>query len=270
MLTTYPLASGSVDVLGCEVLYCSGKRKRLACIFSVAWTVSSRRCIRGPVTVLVNGHESFLVLSNRGALSVLDASFIARASYLVAGEPVRKRGSRLRFVKDVLSWPRKSVVPRSGQGSRVVLGPSVPSCVPSVPSRQVSIWNIQVWMKMRGRLSEKSVAQTSWMCRSNFWIPRKWSESDRFSIIYMIRIRFFGPGELNQNGLGTEQYTLNRFGLDLLCQRKPTITDALVHTTRSWTVPKQMLVIFTGTIDTNLATWRINDVCSCQSVIGRH
>ena len=23
-----------------------------------------------------------------------------------------------------------------------------------------------------------------------------------FSIIYMIRIRFFGPGELNQNGLG--------------------------------------------------------------------
>ena len=27
-----------------------------------------------------------------------------------------------------------------------------------------------------------------------------------FSFIYMIRIRFFGPGELNQNGLGTAQY----------------------------------------------------------------
>ena len=27
------------------------------------------------------------------------------------------------------------------------------------------------------------------------------SESGRFSIIYMIRIRFFGPGELNQKGV---------------------------------------------------------------------
>ena len=37
---------------------------------------------------LINGHESFLALSNRGALSILDASFkFARASYLVSGEP---------------------------------------------------------------------------------------------------------------------------------------------------------------------------------------
>ena len=34
----------------------------------------------------------------------------------------------------------------------------------------------------------------------------KSSESDRFfSFIYMIRIRFFGPGELNQSGSGTAQ-----------------------------------------------------------------
>ena len=37
---------------------------------------------------LVNGHESFLALSNRGALSILDASFkFERASYLASGEP---------------------------------------------------------------------------------------------------------------------------------------------------------------------------------------
>ena len=31
------------------------------------------------------------------------------------------------------------------------------------------------------------------------------SESDRFSIIYMIRIRFFWPGELIQNGFRAAQ-----------------------------------------------------------------
>ena len=37
---------------------------------------------------LVNGHESFLALSNRGTISILDASFkFARASYLMSGEP---------------------------------------------------------------------------------------------------------------------------------------------------------------------------------------
>ena len=34
----------------------------------------------------------------------------------------------------------------------------------------------------------------------------KSSESGRFSIIYMIRIRFFGPGELNQQGFRAAQY----------------------------------------------------------------
>ena len=33
------------------------------------------------------------------------------------------------------------------------------------------------------------------------------SESDRFPIIYMIRIRFFGPVELNQKGFSTAQYS---------------------------------------------------------------
>ena len=36
---------------------------------------------------IVHGHESFLALSNRGALSILDASFkFARASRLISGE----------------------------------------------------------------------------------------------------------------------------------------------------------------------------------------
>ena len=34
----------------------------------------------------------------------------------------------------------------------------------------------------------------------------KSSESGRFSFIYMIRIRFFGPGELNQNYFRAAQY----------------------------------------------------------------
>ena len=33
----------------------------------------------------------------------------------------------------------------------------------------------------------------------------KSSESGRFPFIYMIRIRFFGPGELNQNGFRAAQ-----------------------------------------------------------------
>ena len=47
-----------------------------------------RRRISGRAMELVNGHESFSALSNRGALSMLDASFkFARASSLVSGEP---------------------------------------------------------------------------------------------------------------------------------------------------------------------------------------
>ena len=88
---------------------------------------------------LVSGHGSFLALTNREALSNLDASFkFARASSLFAGEPwatarmeqrafyvspavievctdlvsasVRMRQQKgSRFVKDVVSWPRKLV-----------------------------------------------------------------------------------------------------------------------------------------------------------------
>ena len=39
----------------------------------------------------------------------------------------------------------------------------------------------------------------------------KSSESGRFSIIYMIRIRFFGPRELNQNGFSGARYCSVRF-----------------------------------------------------------
>ena len=85
------LASGSADVLAYEVslanAYCSGAGKRIARIRSVAQTVSSRHRISGRAMELVNGHKSFLALSNRWALSVLHASFkFARASYLVLGE----------------------------------------------------------------------------------------------------------------------------------------------------------------------------------------
>ena len=76
------LAMGSADVLGNEVsrvnVSCTGTAKRIARIRSV---VSSRR-IGGGAMELVNGHESFLALSSRGALSILDASFeCVRASW---------------------------------------------------------------------------------------------------------------------------------------------------------------------------------------------
>ena len=68
----------------------------------------------------------------------------------------QKKGSRSRFVEDVLSLPRKLVVSRSGQGSRGVPHPSVPGSVRSVPS-----------------LPERRVARTSLRCCSNFW--DKWT-----------------------------------------------------------------------------------------------
>ena len=82
------LASGSADVLGYEVSpansHCSGTVTRIARIRSVARTVSSRRRRSGRAMELVNGHDSFLAHSSRGALSILDASFkFARAFYLV-------------------------------------------------------------------------------------------------------------------------------------------------------------------------------------------
>ena len=57
----------------------------------------------------------------------------------------QKKVSRSRSVKAVVSWLRKSVVSRSGQGSR----------------RQLSIWKILVRTKTRCRLPEKNVVQTS-------------------------------------------------------------------------------------------------------------
>ena len=65
-------ASGSADVLGYEVspvnACCSGTSKRISRIRSVARTVSRRR-ILGRAMQLVNGHGSFLALSNRGVLN---------------------------------------------------------------------------------------------------------------------------------------------------------------------------------------------------------
>ena len=82
------LAGGCADVLGYVVSpansHCSNEIARTR---SVARTVSSRRRICGRAMEFVNGHESFLALSNRGALPILDASFkFARASYLVSRE----------------------------------------------------------------------------------------------------------------------------------------------------------------------------------------
>ena len=68
------LANGSADVHGCEVSPASqwsGSSGNH--VFTVARTVPSRRRMSGRAMELVNGHESFLALSNRGALSIFDA-----------------------------------------------------------------------------------------------------------------------------------------------------------------------------------------------------
>ena len=79
-------AKGSDDVLPANA-YCSGTSNPISRVRSVARTVSSRRRIRWRAMELVHGHEFFLALSNRGALSILDASFkFARASFCVSGE----------------------------------------------------------------------------------------------------------------------------------------------------------------------------------------
>ena len=86
------LASGCAYVLGYEVSpansYCSGAGKRIARIRSVARTVSSRRRTSRRAMELVSGRKSFLAVSNRGAISILDTSFkFERTSYLVSGDP---------------------------------------------------------------------------------------------------------------------------------------------------------------------------------------
>ena len=53
----------------------------------LAQTISFRRRIGDRAMELVNGHESFLGLSNRGAVSILNVSFkFGRRRYLVSGE----------------------------------------------------------------------------------------------------------------------------------------------------------------------------------------
>ena len=72
----------------CRNVSSSVKGKRISRVRSVARTVSSRSRIASRAMELVSGHESFLTLTNRGAHSILDASFkFARASYRVSGEP---------------------------------------------------------------------------------------------------------------------------------------------------------------------------------------
>ena len=78
----------------------------------------------------------------------------------------RVRGSRMRFVKDVVS------LLRSGQCSREVPSPSVPSRVRSAPSRGILFWSVQVRTRMRCRLPDRRASRTSRKCRCNFWIPR--------------------------------------------------------------------------------------------------
>ena len=106
------LASGSADVLGYEVFLanasCSGTCKRVSRTRSVARTVSSRRRIGGRAMELVDGHESFLAISNRGALSILDANFkFARASYLIAGEASVNSACRAKSIsRNPMSSPK--------------------------------------------------------------------------------------------------------------------------------------------------------------------
>ena len=55
----------------------------------------------------------------------------------------------------------KSVASREEQGSREVPGPFVPYRVPSVPSRLMSTWKVQVRTRVRGSLAQKE-------CRADF------------------------------------------------------------------------------------------------------
>ena len=85
----------------------------------------------------------------------------------------RKRSSRSRFVKDVVSWLRKWVLSRNGQGSRAAPGPSVPGRVRSAPSRWKSVWSVQVRTRMRCRLPDGRAARTSLRCRA---VPGEWTD----------------------------------------------------------------------------------------------
>ena len=133
-------ADGSADVLGYEVspanAYCSGTGKRTARIRSVARTVSSRRAMEPSMVTCPSWHSAILVLSQslmtasylRGRLTwfqenhgqscakntdsgrfyVVSAVIGACAGLMSVSVRMRqKKGSRLRFVKDVASLLRR-------------------------------------------------------------------------------------------------------------------------------------------------------------------
>ena len=137
-------------------------RERLSHTRSVARTVSSRRRISCQATELVNGHESFLALSNRGALSLLDASFkFAWKSVLSGFRRVCVWSKELLDEFSIISavigvstgltsaWRFGS---QSGQASRGAPGPSVPGHVRFAPSPWMSVWSVQFRTKMTCRL----------------------------------------------------------------------------------------------------------------------
>ena len=67
---------------------CSGSSKIMTEVRSVARCVARCRRLDGRAMELVSGHEVFLGLSHRGALSILDAIFkVARSNYFVSAEP---------------------------------------------------------------------------------------------------------------------------------------------------------------------------------------
>ena len=138
------LASGSGDVLSYEV----STVKRMARVRSVARTVSSRCRISGRAMELVNGHEFFLALSNRGALSqtlMQASSSRGRFTWLLGNHGLlcawntEHLGEILCFFRS--DWSLRWLV-----------------CTCS--GHQVCF------------LPEGSVARTSPRCRGNFWIPQ--------------------------------------------------------------------------------------------------
>ena len=181
-------ASGSADVLGYKVFpssaYCSRTSRRISTIRSDARTVSSRRRISDRALERVSCHESFLALSNRGSFSMLDASFalwskehlveshvfsvvirVFAGSTSASVRMHRKRASRSRFVKDVVSLLWRLSVFRNRQASRKAQGPSVPGPVRFDPSyRKLVFGEFQFGRECDVAYPER-VARTFWKYR---------------------------------------------------------------------------------------------------------
>ena len=162
------------------------------------WSCADNFGCIGSRRTLHNGHESFLALSNRGALSILMQASSLRGrltwfqesfgqlcvwskehleeSYVFSAfigvfaglmsASVRmhqKRASRSRFVKDVASWLRMLVGSQGGQGSS-----EVPGHVRFAPARRKSVWRMRCRLprERERRGLPRSVAATSeslWM-----------------------------------------------------------------------------------------------------------